>query len=433
MTNNSTPGEQGLPPTILRPLKFAALGLFTALVLGIVWSTTAPLATSIRVSGTLVSSKPSFEIQHPHNGRIKRVNVRLHDLVQEGQILFELDVSTQRKGLKEITSQIAHIEAENIMIGSVLQIDGQRDFQAQSDVPEIISSHYQELYNQFRQDIASTGQRAKTARNRAQSIQAGIEILHLQKAAMQERSDHLQVLAQKGLVAGAQQEAHSNQLLALNTDINAEYTQLASSNDEATQITLELAKRQTEFRLKLLNKRLTNEARLPELRRASLTVQDEGDQSMIRSPISGSVVSINFDTNHMFIPRGTTLITIAQPLDHPVVDVKIPTQAIDQTSQGMTGVLTISSLPQRNLPKIRVKLLSIAPDAIKDRDGNPVSYLGRASINADDLVRAKKSMHGALKLSADMPVSVVFEGRTITFSEYLVGPFLAIFRGALQD
>jgi multidrug efflux pump subunit AcrA (membrane-fusion protein) len=49
------------------------------------WSALAPIATTLRISGTLVSTKPSFDIQHPFGGLVTDVLVSLHQSVDVGK------------------------------------------------------------------------------------------------------------------------------------------------------------------------------------------------------------------------------------------------------------------------------------------------------------------------------------------------------------
>ncbi len=164
-----------------------------------------------------------------------------------------------------------------------------------------------------------------------------------------------------------------------------------------------------------------------------MALDDEINSAIIRSPISGTAVYVGYNTNQMYVARGTTLVSIAQDLTKPVVQLLIPTQAIDQVAIGMVGKLTIPSILQRNLPQIRITLISISPDAVKDSEGKPTGYRAHASIEKEDLNTAIESLNGNLHLATDMPVMASLEGRKVTFSQYLIGPFFKIFDGAFQD
>lgn len=157
------------------------------------------------------------------------------------------------------------------------------------------------------------------------------------------------------------------------------------------------------------------------------------ESAIVRSPVDEIVLLLSFDTERMYAPRRTTLLTLSQPLRDSSVNFTIPTQAIDQVRVGMEGALTIPALPQRDLPKVRIRLDAISLDAKRDRDGNVLGYPATAQIYSEDMDRIIVAMDGDLHLATDMPVSVALEGRKVTFAQYLFALFMAIFKGSLQD
>ncbi len=422
-----------LPAVLLSPVRNGAMGLLVALLCLICWAVFAPLATTVRASGVLMSSKPSFNIQHPYNARLKTVKVKLHDPVIAGQILYELDVSSQQKALRELRSAIHHFEAENRLITGILDTGGMGSTENGDDVPEVIKRNYAEMLENLDLEVAIVQQASQSIENRLAFLDRGLDLLQERQALMADRAEHLSTLKQKGLIAAAQNEVHTNQLLDLQEELIRAETERSADLATLRRNEIDRQSYKTRFRLTLLNKRLSNEARLPDLRRAAATIEDEVAQARIKAPVAGDVVAIGFDTDGLYAPRGTTLLTIAQPLELPFVEITIPPQAIDQTRPGMKGVLTISSLPQRNMPKIKVTLETIARDALLDPAGTPIGYRGRAIIDQQDLTRVRQSMGDALSLSADMPVEVALEGRHITFWQYLIDPFFQIFKESLQD
>ncbi len=424
--------ETEMPTEITRPLQLAFISLSIAILCLMAWAIFAPLSTTIRANGTLVSAKPSYDIQHSFGGRIRQVLVKAQSQVEKGQILFELDVATQVKGLSEVKIQIANIEAENAVIRQILTAT---DTDKILKIPpnDLINARYYEQRRQLKLDINAELQTANANRKRASSIEDGISILVMRRRVRSERSVNLNALVQKGLLSKAQEELQSDQVLSLEGEINEQEEQLASVQNQADQAVLNTQKLKTKFRLSLLSRQFENTKLLPNLRRQSLALEDEIDSAVIRSPVSGTVVFLGYDTNQMYAAKGTTLVTLSQALDQPIVQMLIPTQTIDQVRVGMSGTLTVTSLPQRNLSKIRVRLKSISPDAAKDNDGNPTGYPAQATIIGDDLQQAVAGLHGGLHLIADMPVSVALEGRKTTFSQYLVTPFFTMFDGAIQD
>lgn len=429
MTQSSTSSEYDLPNSIKRPLWMAAGMLVFSLAAFSVWAVKAPISTTIRAQGTLASARPSYSVQHAFGGKLNWVGVAEHDNVVAGQPLFKLDVATQQSNLEMLQEQIADIVAENKLINSILS--GQTDL-ASKQTHDVIFVRYAELKNQLDikteasvANLVSTQRYLDETRNSYSKLKRRLE-------RARDRAGKLGRLAVKGVVSEAEIDAQLDLLLELESLQSSEQASLIKIQEDVNQARLKNNSLQAEYKLSLLDQLFQNRKRLPELQRAYLALETEISAATIVSPIDGKVVSISYDTNHMYVARGTTLVTLSQRLDYPRVKMIIPTDAIDQVRIGMSGTLTIPSLPQRNLPQIRVTVTSIAPDAAKGEDGQTIGYSALAEISPTDLSATQYSV-GDLQLASDMPVSISLEGRATTFSKYLFGPFLAMFNGALQD
>jgi len=425
-----TETNANLPDQIIRPLKWAAYTVVIVFTFIAIWAVYAPLATTIKANGTLVSSRPNYEIQHPFGGQIKQVNVTAQQTVQKGQTLLLLGTETKRKTLQQIEAQIANLSFENKIISSHLGNTSTTDIPIES--PEIYKKH-EVLQADLNLKINAITQSVTAQNEQVQLTQDGIDILKKRRHYLQARAVSYEQLIAKGAIAAVQAEAHTDQLLELEGEINDKQTLLHSNQSAISQAQTEIQALKSAHHLSLINQLEQNKSRLPELQRQALLLQDEINQAEIISPIDGSIVSLNFDTEHMYITRGTTLLVLSQPLQHPRVEVVIPANAIDQVKIGIIGKMIIPSLPQRNLPNLNVTLVSVAPEALKDETGQTIGYTAYAEIAPDDLKKLNAILKGKLNLATDMPVSLSLVGNTTTLYDYLIAPFFSAFNGAIQD
>ncbi len=423
--------EETLPNTVIRPLRYAALAIIIMFALIALWAVYAPLATTIKASGSLISSRPSYEIQHPYGGQIKQIFIQAHDTVEKGQKILLLNVDRQLKNIQHITTQIKDLTLENNIIKTKLNLEETRTVGQKSNIT--LFEKYQALERNLGYKLQAISQKSISESERVDINHSSIEILHERRKHLQDRVESFEQLIKKGAVATIQAEAYIDQILELDGEINDKNAIIKASQNEILQVKTEAKKLKTEYRLSLLNQMAQNTARLPELQRQALILQDEIDQSTIISPINGSIVSLNFDTEQMYVTRGTTLLVLSQPLQHPRVKVTIPANAIDQVRIGMVGKMVIHSLPQRNLPNINVSLISISPEALRNEMGETIGYTAYADIEAMDLEKLRIGLNGQLNLATDMPVNLSLVGNTTTLYEYLIAPFFNAFNGAIQD
>jgi len=418
-----------LPRHILHPLRLAALAVFMFSIGAGLWSAMAPIATTLRVSGALTSTRPSFEIQHPFGGAVSQVLVALHDTVQVGQPLLVLDTETQRQTRAAILTQINLLVAENELITQILSNRG-----AQSgDAPPELRRYYQEQQSFQTLRVASKNAAIDAKTENAEFLAKQMDLVRQRITLLQKRLDKNADLAARGILTKTDQDSLRGQILALYGALEDQGARAVSTQNEIRATELELKSMAAEYHLSLSEKLTSNLKGLPQLRIQALKLAQEIDAGQIVAPIAGLITTQEIIAPGMVAQRGQTLMTLAQPLFEPKVTLKIPVINIDQVVVGQTGKLTLTPLPQRNAPNLEVTIINIAPQATRDRDDNPAYYLAEARLNKSDLAQARALLGDQFRLATDMPVSVALKGRNTTFSSFLFRPFTDIFSAALQD
>jgi HlyD family type I secretion membrane fusion protein len=415
---------------VIQPFRIAAFGVAIFLLFALVWATTAQLSTTVHVSGKLVSSSPQYELQHAYGGKIEHVLVAQHDQLDKGQAVFELNVTLQKHSLVQISTLISQLADENQILDQLLT---QNLTFTQNSSETKNQTYYKDKITQHEANLLNIRKSTQSLAEQVTVREASLKLLNDRRFITKERLNHIVSLAAKGAATNAQAEEHTDRLMNLSSQINEARGDLTGLRDQLRQTQLKANQYKVELRLELQKRRLANDQRLPDLRRQSLGLNDEIENAIIRSPISGSVMELNYATNQMQVPKGATLAVISRPLEQPMVHITIPTQVIDQVSTGMKGVLTLSSLPQRNLSRVTAEVVAISPDVFTDASGIPVGYKAIAEINTPELQTALDGLKINMHLASGMPAALALEGRQVTFSQYLVAPFFKIFKGALQD
>jgi len=417
----------------LKSLHKSFFGVSIGFVALVFWAIFAPLATTIHVSGTLVSSVPSYDIQHPYGGRIKAVFVQSHDAVEKGGALLELDMSKQQalyaqtqKLVSVYQDEIQLIDAWNGFTGALKIVQG-------LDVGPSAKNWFVKLLETADLEAQSLDENASSMRMQAAQKQEVMRLRSKQVSSMNARYATYKNLQGNGFASKSDADRLFEAVLSLRGDIAAEKTAVIALEIQAREMRLKAILRRENFVKNLADIRSKNEKKLPELRKQMINLMDELNQKIIRSPINGVIATLHFNTSDMVVGRGATIATLAQSISKPKVSMIIPTQSIDQVRLGMSGILTLPSLPQRNLPAVKVVLENLSPVASKDSEGAPTGFEATAVIDVDDLHVLTAALGDELRLSHDMPVSVALTGRKTTFASYLIAPFFKVFQHALQD
>ncbi|WP_299427499.1 HlyD family efflux transporter periplasmic adaptor subunit [uncultured Shimia sp.] len=426
--------EGGLPSQVTQPLRVGLYTIVCALAILGLWACLVPLATSVSASGHLHTRKPSLDIQHRFGGKIAKVHVAPHDAVNKGQILMQLDTSDAEAELGEMQATLAPMQEERAALRAALDGDltaQQADLLAPQTQLALQRMQVRREVLTLRTDM--THQLEVSLRQRAERHHASLQHLTNRQHSMQARLDRYTTLANRGALRAAETEALKESILNIQADLAREQAKIASLDSQATQAKLQVARDKLEFRQNILDRQAQLEEAIPRLRLQMLRLSAQIDQADIRAPDDGIVASLPYDTAAMVIAQGDTVVTLARTSDTLDVAFLANPQTIDQLRVGMQGYMTVTGLPQRNHPKVRVTLTSLSPEARRDQNNMIVGYDGVAVMNAQDRDHLREEMGEYLNLTRDMPVHLVFTGRETTFADYLIGPFLRFLNLALQD
>lgn len=426
--------EQTLPHLVTRPLWIGFWAIIVTLAVFSGWAVLAPLATSIPATGHLDGRLPSLDIQHRFGGKIASVFVAPHDRVQKGQLLIKLDTSDAEAELQELQAALAPMLEERRALVAALAGT------LTSEETESLSPQARLALHRMKakRDVLDFG--AKMSHQLETSLQfqteqhrASMEALLRRENSMQARLERYAKLAAQGALRTADRDALQESILDVQASLSRERADLASQESQFTQAKLQVTRDKLEFRQEILDRQAQLEEAIPQLRLQALRLSTQIEQAVIRAPDDGVVTALPYDTAAMVVAQGDTIATLARPSEKLNIALLASPQAIDQLRVGMEGFLTVTGLPQRNHPRVRISLVSLSPEARRDREGTVVGYDGIAVMNSHDEKNLRHEMGAHLNLASDMPVHLVFIGRHLTFADYLLGPFVRFLSQAMQD
>lgn len=430
MSQSSPASPNALPPQVMGPIYRSGLALLAFLAAVALWAVFAPLASTLSLSGKLVSAQPAVVLQHPYGGLVAEVAVKRHDRVERGALLLRLDTSLEAAQVEATEALQRRLLQENAIIAALL--DRASEPHAVDPDPGGGTSPFKLRARQALVQQATKKASAESLTRQAAALQEKIAITEAQLIGMQARADRQDVLLQKGLLKRNEGEALAEQILIVQAEVQGDRAELVALQDQAQQVAAQADLVMLQLREGLRTTLAANEKQLEDIGKTLLSLRDRVARAEVRAPVAGMVTELSLESGNSYANRGATLVALAQPLDRPHVAFTVPVSHIDQLQPGMSGRLILPSLPQRAMPVIDVTVAAISPRAALDDSGQPMGYAGRADLSAAAADRLQRAL-GQLRLSEDMPVQLIIEVRQITLAEYLLKPFAAAFRNALQD
>jgi len=152
--------------------------------------------------------------------------------------------------------------------------------------------------------------------------------------------------------------------------------------------------------------------------------QAELDRTEIKSPIPGSVISLNI-TKGAVVSPGVKLMEIVPSEELLVVEAKIMPQLIDRIHKGLQAQVRFTALNQRTTPVVYGEVEWVSADKIPTTDQMTMRqvqgdgyYTAKIRINPDELKKL-----GDQQLTPGMPADVIIKTGRRTFMSYLLKPF----------
>ena len=421
-----------LYPTITGPrlslqgtLRLAAASLVLLFgVLGL-WAAFTMISGAVVAQGQVMVRAQTQQLQSLEGGTVSALLVKNGDRVTKGQILVQFDPALTRANLDITLAKLA----DALALQSRLQAEQQGnvpDFTPPAlpfPAPDLTAAAAGQRSVFAARAALLQGQRDRLVETLAQQdsqlqglkIQIGAK--RDQIALAQIQVDNQQSLLNKGLT---RQSALSDlrrglsELLGQLAGLEAEQARLTTARRDST---LETLQGERSFQEKVATDLGDATARMQELvleivmRRGQLTHTD------LRAPMDGVVHEMKLATLGGVVAPGGTVLDII-PLDQGMsFEVQVDPRGIDQVHVGQATDLVLSSFDPRTTPRLKAHVLTISPDAVVDPRSGHSFYRVDLDVPPAELARL-----GDQVLVPGMPISAYLATSDRSVLAYLLHP-----------
>ncbi len=151
----------------------------------------------------------------------------------------------------------------------------------------------------------------------------------------------------------------------------------------------------------------------------------EVTQMDIKSPVSGVVMDLKFNTVGAFIPPATKIMDIVPSDANFVAEILIPVNLIDKVTLGNKVELSFPSLDRSKTPRLKAKLKKIDPDSITSNIDGSSYFTAQAEI-------ADQNEINKLSIKLGMPAEVFIKTGDRSLISYLLKPISDKFKSSLN-
>ncbi len=414
------------------------VALFVGLAFLLLWAGLAPLSQGVPVSGFIKVEGNRKTVQHLRGGIVDAILVREGDAVAEGQPVLRLNETQLKAEMGIIDSKLITALATESRLLAEQRGLGDMTF------PEFLSGRASEPL--VADAMASQRQLMRTRRTTLLNEEAigkeniiGLEeqirgLTAQEKAKSQQHklySEELETLRpmyEQGFIPRNRMFELERAVAYLNGQRSEDLANIGRARSQISEIRLKILQSKEIYRKEVETQLSEIKSEVANLRERQIAIKDDLGRVVVRSPSSGVVVDMSVFTVGGVIAPGQKIMDVVPAGQQLLVEVRIPTQLIDNVRSGLEADIHFPALDQFEVPRIPGRLVYVSADRLMEERTNEPYFLGRIEVKPESL-----HLLGKHKLQTGMPANVVIITGERSFLSYVVRPILARLQFAFTE
>ncbi|MEZ8099153.1 HlyD family type I secretion periplasmic adaptor subunit [Vibrio bivalvicida] len=420
-------------------------------VLAILWASWAEIDKVTVGQGKVVPSSQVQVVQNLEGGLVKEILVREGQMVEKGQQLLLIDDTRFRSDYREREQQVANLTASVLQLSaSITSVELNQDFDEsnwqnsvllnfnklafppilQETQPNLVArqrAEYRQDLNNLRNQLSLLDQQVKQKQQDLVEIQARVRNLRESYRFANKELEITRPLAEEGVVPRIE-------LLKLQRQVNDTRREMTSSElkvpvlksaiREAMLSRIDAAQK---FRSEQQEKLNQAQDKLSSLTESTVGLEDRVNRTVVTSPVTGTVKTLNVNTVGGVIQPGMDIVEIVPSEDTLLVEAKIAPQDIAFLRPDLHTIVKFSAYDFTKYGGLEGTLEHISADTTTDEEGNSY-YLVRIRTKETSLDK-----DNSLPIIPGMTASVDIITGKRTILEYLLKPILSAQNNALKE
>lgn len=435
-------------PNSARILLWVVVAFF---ILAAIWASWAEIDKVTVGEGKVVPSSQIQVVQNLEGGLVKEILVKEGQQVEKGQRLLLIDDTRFRSDYREREQQIANLTAsvlrlstsissvvirekfdeanwENSVAITINELSFPESFiEKQTTLIDRQNAEYRQNLKELINQMSLMSQQVKQKQQDLVEIQARVQNLRESYKFAKKELEITIPLADEGIVPQIE-------LLKLQRQVNDTRRELTSSQLKVP--VLKSAIRETilsridtaqQFRSKQQEKLNSAQDQLSSLNKSTIGLQDKVNRTVVTSPVTGTIKTLNINTVGGVIQPGMDIVEIVPSEDTLLIEARIAPQDIAFLRPDLHTIVKFSAYDFTKYGGLEGTLEHISADTTTDEEGNSF-YLVRVRTKETSLNKDK-----LLPIIPGMTTSVDIITGKRTIMEYLLKPILNAQSNALKE
>ena len=423
--------------------KYIKIGILILIVVfGILgtWSYYAKMATGVPLPGQVVVESNKKIIQHLEGGIVEEIYVKDGDFVNKGEKLLRVSDTKAKAMLHSL--EASYYEA--IALSDRLKAENSKmpKIEFSKELKELEATKEKKILNAQREIFEN---RKRLFQKEEKIANQKIESLNEQINNLKEviRSKESLLLSYEGEVK-EQQELYNEKLIdkvklrevkrkieSLKSEILSNKTDISRSEIQIIEIKTQLSLSQDDFFRKVKNQLRDTLISVDDMRAKMSEVKDRLSRTVIKAPVSGTVLDLQVHTIGAVISPAKPIMEIVPKDSKLIIRAMLEPQYIDYVEIGLKANMTFPAfqLKGRFINNIEGEVIFVAADSTTDKNGNSF-YTIKLIVDKEGV---KTLEDENLSILPGMPANVVVKIGSQTMLEYLLRPMAVMFNRAFLE
>jgi adhesin transport system membrane fusion protein len=402
-------------------------------VIFVIWANFATLDEVTRGDGKIVPSSEIQAVQTLDAGIVQEFLVREGELVEQNQVLMRLsDI--------EASSNLGANQARYLgLLASITRLQAEAEGKEVVEFPEEVlkgvpasvteelntfRANSQQLFNQinvFQQQLSQREQEVRELESRINDIRGVIGIQRQEK-------QMIEPLVERGSAPRLELLQLERSIRERTSELNGYLNNLPRARSAIEEVRARINEVRTNFQAQAQTELSAKLIEMNEIKERLSALSDRRERTELRSPVNGTIQSIEVKTVGGVVRPGEDIIRIVPRDDQLLVEAKIRPSDIAFLYPGQAAVVKITAYDFSIYGGLPGEVVDISPDSIQDEDGSTY-YRVRIRTHETELRRRGE----VLPIIPGMVASVDILTGEKTVMQYLLKPFIKTMSNAMNE
>ncbi|MEM6461934.1 MAG: HlyD family type I secretion periplasmic adaptor subunit [Pseudomonadota bacterium] len=404
------------------------------------WAVSAPLAAAVISQGSFVATGQNKIVQHLEGGVIQDILVREGDNVIEGETLVRLDETSALANERQLFLRRARLEAINArLMAQYNELDQlvfpdllleKRDNDEVTSIIESQTIAFDTSRTKLKSDLRLLDSNIRSLKFRAKGYDLQRQSMVKQVVLLEGELEGKLVLLEKGYIRQIEVNAIRRAIADAHGQIGRLESEVQETRSQVTKFQQQIEQVKAAYREAAVDELQSIEAELDSVREQSRDAENVLRRTLIKAPVSGTVVKMHYHTSGGVIESGKSIAEII-PTNVPlIIEAHVSRTDIDSVRIGQSAVVRLTALNQRITPVLEGNVEYLSADSVPDKTGEAPRevYVARVSLDASEIIRVP-----GFSPTPGMPVEIMIQTAERTFFDYMTQPIIDSMARAFRE